>query len=187
MKKYFTKFLPVEGEPKRGDIVMDTEGICVYWGDRSIFGLQYRSEKMISYINKPRRAQLMLCSTELSDGDKAWTIIGNCYDNFRSWYEKEFWIKVIAPISKGAKWLKEGQELTESQIVNIYGIDVKISNPARLQVETARFDYFPTDDDVESWSDIYLASHGGRGVEWNLKDVKLDHIKVLCSNCDTFH
>ena len=97
------------------------------------------------------------------------------------------YIKVIGQVSDDAIWVKEGDDFDEGDILISYTLPVTISSPARELIKNAEFDYYPSDGDVENWSDDYLHYNGGRGTTWNLDNVMVSRVKVKCDKCETFH
>lgn len=138
MKKYFAKYLPVEGEIKIGD-KLRSESIGkgpvtvteiskdgnIYWTDEldfadpmgeSYFGI--RKEKAV------KLSPLMLCSRDIQAGDRPYTPDGHFHDEPVLSYEHEAkiliekgWFKVIGVISSDAKWVKEGEEFDRNDLL----------------------------------------------------------------------
>lgn len=120
--KYFTKYLPVEGEINNNDTVQNEHGVGPYYEGEVKEGL--------------KKVQLFLCSRDIQTGD----ILKECLPNgieqkvhhfeavlpygvyvFEPWpSENEKWIhankafKVVGEVSPGAVWITEGMEFDES-------------------------------------------------------------------------
>lgn len=132
----FSKYLPIEGEIREGDMV-------------KTMGETMRPFK--EGMNKPQyqKYALHLCSRDIQVGDKVWDTINECYvevtsmftgnttsgpetkcwylkdkteSGYRQFHEDSLLVKVIGLISPEAKWVTEGMEFTEEQIRKFHHI-----------------------------------------------------------------
>lgn len=69
--------------------------------------------------------ELSLCSKIIKPGDICWTTVGNCYDTFKEGYDKNYWFKEVAKVSKQAVWIKEDMEIEEEDI-KILAMDLEL-------------------------------------------------------------
>jgi hypothetical protein len=121
--KYFTKYLPVEGEIKEGDMYHNGIGV----------GPAYKNENW-----KGQKVKLFLCSRDIQVGDKVrgeypstlgfdveclrtddsivphWAVKGQ--DGKEYYYAKQDSFKVIGEVSPDATWVKEGDEFEQLDI-----------------------------------------------------------------------
>ena len=104
MKKYFCKFLPVEGEIKEGDFYITSPDYKI---------VRKCEDRSWGTFEMCKKVKLFLCSRDIEVGDKAWTTVGSCFDTFKEGYDKQYWFKVIGEISSEATWVKEGDEFDE--------------------------------------------------------------------------
>jgi len=218
MKRYFTKFLPVDGTPKKGDIIMSTNGVCVIWGDKSFFNIQFQNEEIIKYLKEPRVAKLMLCTQDVEVGDKVTTTKDNAtffkdvvteirdsgiftdgidtdstglfFTNDNK-FDRQFY-KVVAPISTKAKWLKEGQYLEEHEVRIMYGAPVRKTYRNGETKHVLYFAHNPSVDEIDDAAHYWAEEEGsgsqyGYTLYWDEEPTFVDHVRVLCGNCDTFH
>lgn len=104
--KYFTKYLPVEGEIKEGD----------YYLNNGTPTKRTEGTEDKSYLNQ-QKVKLFLCSRDIQVGDTVHYPLNN--------YIPVQWLggnltghefKVIGEISPNAIWVKEGDEFDEDQI-----------------------------------------------------------------------
>lgn len=140
MKKYFAKYLPIEGVINKGDKVLvvgkyiqtceglhDFDGIQIDWNPEIGFATVAKSQS--------QKVQLFLCSRDIQVGDNVraeypstlshdvkvtkesefttvphWTVEGG-YE-----YAKNATFKVIGPISLEATWVKKGDEFEEDEV-----------------------------------------------------------------------
>ncbi len=148
-KKYFAKYLPVEGEIKEGDLVTNNVAI---WEHKNSDKHKYGTHKKV---------KLFLCSRDIQVGDKIqnihdplkyeWAtarakVEGHClrHDFIAEWYDPEFsdndednhfaayssnkdWFKVIGEISPDATWIRENDEFDKDHDVMPI-IDKRITN-----------------------------------------------------------
>lgn len=126
---YFTKYLPVEGEIKKGDKLIDNRmpniGIVEALTD---------NEGKRLYENGSVKYKLFLCSRDIQVDDKVmcnyvggkereWTVVAKA-DKSRSNIHIKAALqlkayKVIGEISSDATWVKEGDEFEEEQQIKI--------------------------------------------------------------------
>mgnify|MGYP001604790006 CR=1 FL=1 len=178
MKKYFAKYLPVEGDIELGDII---------WDNVIEKFVEYDDIEAFPDINQMKKYQLFLCSRDLILGDKifvepqaleleekgiTFSFISSKdgYSDFK--YEthptlpkvvgsiREGWptsniYKSIGPISSEAIWIKEYDEFDEDQI------------------EMWDYDQFMYE---------FIAPRNGQ-----YDDMYDLIVKIKCSQCQTFH
>lgn len=105
MKKYFTKYLPVEGEIKNGDKYVTEDGILrdtTYQTEDGRGGTIDRTHD--------KKVKLFLCSRDIQVGDKVIDSIDGKEYEVKSGFLPPEMVKVIGEISPEAKWVKEGDE-----------------------------------------------------------------------------
>lgn len=122
MKKYFTKYLPVEGEIKEGDWVRSPGTGAIFVWDEDLLR-----------VEGDQKMKLFLCSRDIQVGDRVYDIQsqlygkitegGNLIDTYNMLREDEMEliatldpIKVIGEISPEAAWVTEGMEFDEEEI-----------------------------------------------------------------------
>lgn len=128
MKKYFAKYLPVEGEINIGDKYFTKRGVL------HSCGIKPNSE-MLNPEESLKKAKLFLCSRDTQVGDKVkwsehnpdkpWlTQFGTetTIMNLGGLEPHPAWVKVIGEISPEATWVKEGDEFDENQLQIKYHI-----------------------------------------------------------------
>lgn len=135
MKKYFAKYLPVEGEIMNGDLVYDVEGAygVVENVNRPLDFVRVRYEKSFysdSLKTNLKKVKLFLCSRDIRVGDKVKHLIGKEVEVYKI-NKNEVLIqdgvnivhvlkgdlfKVIGEISPNAKWVKEGDEFDKEEL-----------------------------------------------------------------------
>ncbi len=120
MSKYFTKYLPVEGEIKEGDTVAWDCNNNLLVG---ITGTQnsIKTLKDDGY----QSAKLFLCSRDIEIGDRLYPLEGaedqhegaemTCLQDVVV-FKKNKAFKVIGEISREATWVKEGDEFDKDEI-----------------------------------------------------------------------
>lgn len=110
MKPYFAKYLPVEGEIKKGDIVQ--------WGP-------FRGPVYAAGGKDIKKLKLFLCSRNIQVGDKVEWIPFNTSSDVHSaivddgnlyHINKLNPFKILGEISPDATWVKEGDEFEEDEI-----------------------------------------------------------------------
>lgn len=117
MKKYFTKYLPVEGEPKEGDITLLAGEIAPYNKIVPI-GLKAANSQL-----KYQKVKLFLCSRDIQVGDKVKSF------NYPEQYEGELVNLRTSKKLVGAKDHSEIYHLADIQYPNdSHCITAAISN-----------------------------------------------------------
>lgn len=124
MKKYFTKYLPIEGEIKEGDWYKSK-----FRSENKFFHYeQWKDDRTTYFGNNPKedvlfKVKLFLCSRDIQVGDEYYNSMGYKVDH--TWDEeaiqdsKDFpddIFKVIGEISPDAIWVKEGDEFDEDEL-----------------------------------------------------------------------
>lgn len=115
MKKYFLKYIPVEGKAGKGDTIL-VNNLPIYL-QRDLFDFE------MSYA--PERVKLFLCSRDIKIGDWLTHINGQ-----ETYVDEELLIsvnkgrlpndfKVIGEVNPKLKKLKEGDEFDETEIDKI--------------------------------------------------------------------
>jgi len=170
MKPYFTKYLPVEGEIKEGDIVLSEScnhppaKIQKIMEDGSLLTDENDLNDPLGncyYIlpKETRRVELFLCSRDIQVGDKYYSLAFHEYHIAKDEHSSCFvrpheYTKVIGKVSPEAIWVKEGMEFDEE--------DIK-------KIRRERLINVPDD-----WTDAEYE-------EYTL------HYKIKCPTCRTFH
>jgi len=165
MKKYFTKYLPVEGEIKEGD----------YWkhpkAPNTIFPWTKAYARGPISTGLMQKVKLFLCSRDIQVGDKMTRLDGSKFkadkapDGSAHWNGHAY--KVIGEVSPDATWVKEGMEFDEEEIYRSY---------------TER-DYDPEAEEA----DYYTYKLKGTDPDPKCKDSwHFNPIRIKCSCCGTF-
>lgn len=134
MKKYFAKYLPVEGEIKEGDYWIG-DGISIpkqatrleekaSEAAQKAFGIKYRKDFL--KLKNAKKVKLFLCSKDIQVGDKFFDerFLGEEFEVESECHlhkltdGKRF--KIIGEISPNATWVKEGDEFDEEDIFMTY-------------------------------------------------------------------
>lgn len=120
--KYFTKYIPVEGRPEPGDIIIKD-------GKLSKVGCHG-----LGSATKWKKAKLFVCSRDIEVGDKvngdidafnlgivtkiegvvAW-VKENTTNREEDWMKSSLY-KVVGEVSPGAIWVKEGDEFEREEL-----------------------------------------------------------------------
>lgn len=195
MKKYFSKYLPVLGEIKEGDIFEVEKGtysklisminntckcLCIH-------GFKVGQEYTCHAVNLQKKFKLFLCSRDIQIGDKVQRYFKDKLCNptevldmqgdkikmdggsFTSiWDDKSLFFKVIGEISREATWIKEGDEFDEDEIKRTYSER-----------------YYDPEEEEAYWDTCQL-----KGTDPDPKPKDSWHfnpIKIKCSNCKSFH
>lgn len=137
MKKYFTKWLPVEGEIEEGDKFSADGRIYTFFGfdgtkssvNTVESGYIYHSANNSAqeWLSKRKKVKLFLCSSDIQvgstirfEGDIALVELSHyCESEYhlsRLKNSEATFFSVIGEISPEATWITEGMELTEDQI-----------------------------------------------------------------------
>ena len=140
MKKYYTKYLPIEGEIKVGEIclITDEDGLIGFLPFKQI----YVDEGGIL----PKKVELFLCSRDIKIGDHAMELLTTGdYDTFQIDTENDIYddmiadgrqFKVIGKVSKKATWVKDGDEFDENEIQLLYHETYSYGGPASMYWDT---------------------------------------------------
>ena len=172
MKTYFTKYFPVEGEIKDGDIGLDPFGLPYHCKDGKMLDSDESTYYLLTdYKDKFKKVKLFLCSKDIQAGDKFDQlpgINGVCYickgnanrfllDDEGKYRAIETCFKVIGEISPEAIWVKEEDEFGEDDISFEFGIPYEDDTAVEYQTwKENKHKYYKT-------------------------------IKILCQTCKTFH
>ena len=119
-KKYFTKYLPVEGEIKEGDkYSCPHKGHGIDLGN----GIPHKPKTIIctyphsGYTCKDcYKIKFFLCSRDIEPGDQVYSDFDNGYLGIAKKKSEGFNFKMIGEISPEATWVKEGDEFDEGEI-----------------------------------------------------------------------
>jgi len=122
MKKYYTKYLPVEGEIKVGEICLVTDD------DGSTAFLPFKQVYVDEGGILPKKVELFLCSRDIQIGDHAMEFLSSTgeYDTFQIDTENDIFddmiadkrqFKVIGKITTTDEWVKEGNEYYEDELM----------------------------------------------------------------------
>lgn len=160
--KYFSKYLPVEGEIKQGEIIAcygaDGEGPVSY--------LKYTGEEL-----GIQKVKLFLCTNDIQVDDKTgkeaeeYFIKNNTsYITGKQNLDIKFDFKVVGEISPQATWVKEGDEFDEE--------DVKIWKSAEAYSSKLISEMLG-----KTWNDVRDAI---------LKEGNVEKIEIKCPCCKTF-
>ena len=166
MKKYFAKYLPIEGDIKENNLVLMRTG----HGEHVVKATKEQADFWNTILPKQSVVKLFLCSHDIDFGDEiVWSgIEKNNEFVFGDKWKYEFpvplhkdWVKVIGEISKEAVWVKEGDEFNQEEI-RYYFIDYMFHR---------------------DWSEISKAHYDG------LKDPSVWNIgiKIKSAHCKHFH
>lgn len=122
---YFTKYLPVEGEIKEGDIVQGVSGY--FYQVKDIFhdagkATSIKGESLL--LSQLQKVKLFLCSRDIQVGDKYRITDGFGTDGIEFEFKegqpkRTSAFKVIGEISPAAVWIKEGDEVDEAQTLPV--------------------------------------------------------------------
>jgi len=131
MKKYYAKYLPIEGNLEIGDIT--------FWdSNEGYFSKQFVrvSESFINhaYGCRWKKYELFICSRDIQIGDHAMELLTTGeYDTFQIDTENDIYddmiadkkqFKVIGKVSKEALWVKDGDEFDDDELIaNGYGVN----------------------------------------------------------------
>jgi len=112
MSKYFVKYLPVEGEIKKGDKLFDPPmhrmGVMEALTDNE--GIRIKAKG-------GTKVKLFLCSRDI-DWTKCTTL--ETHIPFKQKDENDLPFQVIGEISPEATWVKEGDEFDESSVSEVW-------------------------------------------------------------------
>ena len=167
-KKYFAKYLPVEGEIKEGDYWIG-DGISIpkqatrleekaSEAVQKAFGIKYRKDFL--KLKNAKKVNLFLCSRDIKHGDKYHDYAGApvfTHDEDDPMLDKDCF-KIIGEISPNATWVKEGDEFDEEDIFMTY-----------------------VDDAGTVWKNTEVGALTGYTGEFTPRCM------LKCSTCKTFH
>jgi hypothetical protein len=205
--KYFIKYLPVEGEIKEGDDIVTVTGFIKKYKEDSLDVFQaptkiklfvcsrdIQTDDVEVYINKPDKTKTVKVKLIeiLDDGDKTVLKVQNEeFGQFVSLKENAF--KVIGEVSKGAIWVKEGDEFDEDQIQVNYAFPVRITYRNGEKKHNIILSYLPKTDEgkkeiAEDWADTSgNGSCYGYTIYWDEEPIHIHNVTLKCSQCNTFH
>lgn len=124
MKQFFTKYLPVSGEIKNGEIYLNRFG-----------QVRYKKYRIPGNEKKDREVKLFLCSRDIKVGDKVFydgtdEMFKNTYpenvvakvknEEHKNYLKDKFYVKLIGEVSPEAIWVKEGDEFCMDDIRLMY-------------------------------------------------------------------
>lgn len=128
-KRYFVKFLPVEGKIEIGDRVIDAkiapkDGLIFQGGDNFLndMGDTVTLPQWQTRFNF-QKLKLFLCSKDVKIGDIVYDPHNNKYYIYHLNMDSEYLFTVIGKISKDAIWVKEGDEFTKDLFNRQYTYD----------------------------------------------------------------
>lgn len=165
MKKYFTKYLPVDGEPELGKM-------CFVNGKLDMY-TEWHWREWINYdtfdkAHQPiKAARLFLCSKDIQAGDKPIYMPSGKYHTVTgitqpmlddNEVEKLGLYKALGKISLEAVWLSEDVVITEDEV----------------KFQTS--EYPPFEGDVDCTEEEFTKS-----------EAPFKKIKILCPICKTYH
>jgi hypothetical protein len=118
-KKYFAKYLPIEGEIKEGDYFIEKDTLG---NDNILPCLGLLSLVPHDHLVSRKKVKLFLCSRDIQVGDKVYTgssIFELDYNSFcalRTLDSDKKWFKIIGEISPEAEWVKEGDKFDKADL-----------------------------------------------------------------------
>lgn len=125
-KKYFTKYLPVEGEIKEGDTILYNNRLATATHISYVIKFIDETENTVLdtqiQIDSRKKIKLFLCSRNIQIGDKVFhdTNVQNSgftwTDSHNNKMRKDDVYKVIGEISRETTWVKEGDEFDENEL-----------------------------------------------------------------------
>lgn len=212
--KYFTKYLPVEGEIKEGDRFLSAwrKEHKFFWYPRadSITDTHYIWEGT-PYLKSDvlSRVKLFLCSRDIQVGDDFTqkgidismpTVRMTCTMVDKEWVqddEEHHYVpatvyKIIGEISPEVTWVTEGSKFEEGDIEIMYGLEftIKGGRGRATPPEIFTFKGKPTDDDAEDRASLWSREFGNWDsirIDWDVEKSFISHVKIKCSQCKHFH
>jgi hypothetical protein len=200
MKKYFLKYLPVDGEIKNGELVYDTVNPdfrielfeCRIDGD-----ILYDDRGFVRNKEHCKPVRLFVCSYDLKIGDKVWNPADLYSDDgeLRSLEElKELRVfKVIGEVSDDALWARERDEFDEDEIRIVYGSPVKkVWSAGESKHVLEFFGHWPEEweieDSAKNWAEHEDFGGHSRGytLYWNEEPTFVKRIQLF-GHCKHFH
>jgi len=198
--KYFTKFLPVEGQINENDIVMSTNGVCCIYGKTSRHGLSTIQSTFFKFLKDPRKAELYLCTYDIVQGDRVHndnhnhtTLVADLEGFLRTEPKNSKSYRTIGIISSSAIFVHENQQLEEDYILQTYTAKVEKSYRNGVKTHTLLFDHKPKSWEIqekaEMWAEYEMSGQNyGYDLKFDEEDEVLPGIiKIRCSQCNTFH
>ena len=177
MKKYFTKYLPVEGK-----ILGCKRSECA--------GMCSAKEPLKSNCDNSGPHKLFLCSLEIQVGDLIGSSKNGLFTATEHHVEKHkgAYFKIIGEVSPAAVWVTEGMEFDEEQV----RIEVYASHKAGTYYMPKDKWYLITELNVEEKScfvfDKYQDADGQYYDETDFDYLLLkDVVNFQCPTCKTFH
>lgn len=138
MKNYYCKYLPVEGEPKEGDITLLAGEVAPYNKIVPI-GLKAANSQL-----KYQKVKLFLCSRDVKIGDKLYPLEGaedqnegaemTCLQDVAV-FKRNKAFKVIGEISPDAKWVKEGDEFDLTDFNPLSAAAIEHNKPIKAPIK----------------------------------------------------
>jgi hypothetical protein len=185
--KYIIKYLPVEGEIKKGDDIVTITGFVKKYNEDSL-----------DVFQAPTKVKLFVCSRDIQIDDKVYhdTIIPNegfiWTKSHQDKMRKDNVFKVIGEVSKGAIWVKEGDEFDEGQMQINYAFPVRITYRNGEKKDNIILPFYPDEwnkkNEAENWADT--SGHGscyGYTIYWDEEPIYIHNVTLKCSQCNTFH
>lgn len=207
MKRYFTKYIPVEGEVKEGDICYFTQfkefGTAKMISGELCFvsfpqeGKGSLTSPISRNLDDKRPYKLFLCSRDIQVGDDIQhtsgengvcdEIIGDAL-HFSGDIEGHYssinqWFKVIGEISSDAVWVSEGIEFDEDEIqptTHIYGWEDEEG------VENQFKKFIEKDKRYISHNVLNRDKYKDAPPEIDFS-VKMQPYQIKCPTCKTYH
>jgi response regulator RpfG family c-di-GMP phosphodiesterase len=169
MSNYFAKYLPVEGEIKKGDHFLYDKVVYLATNDGSD-NVTVESEEWYHNRRQSKKVKLFLCSKDIQIGDITTrfpdilkTPDGNITITEENFNDLKYCalFKVIGEISPDAIWVKEGDNFVEEQI------ELRRRHP---------YIFHKTGQCM-----------GGEVEGYNEWLPEYNEVRIKCSQCNTFH
>ena len=187
MKKYFAKYLPVEGKIKDDD----------YFEEEDITGKKYILKNLgplsllpHDHLKSRQKVKLFLCSKDIEVGDIVKEqLLNGKLENFTIHtlndidLDKQF--KVIGEISSDAIWVKERDEFDKTDFINkkfVKLLSVPESYPLRNADLNAYYDY---NKNFVGTTQVYVIDDYCSSPSFEIDDEYLEFITVCCIKCPT--
>lgn len=132
MSKYFTKYLPVEGEIKESPHIWFNDKVWVHqpilsnYRDKTFVIPLGEKQGIHALLSDCKPAKLFLCTRNIQVGDELTSIKGSLKGRvedevqLRDIHENGIWFKVIGEISPDAlSYVKEGDEVNKKDLILI--------------------------------------------------------------------
>lgn len=163
MKQLYAMILPVEGEIRKHELVMCRNGVCVLWGDfeESRYGLPCVSDEEIATLQFPIPAKMFIVSTDIEVGDS-----------------------VYSPLNPFDKTIMTIHNIKEAKHKNLFKKIAPVSDGAVfvqkfMRITEDHLKWVIVDDLDDEQEEIPFADMADPSEN--------DYLKVLCTNCRTFH